>query len=134
VRYIEVALVGLGMIAVGWGVELARSAVQRNSTVDTGVQERREHLETPERDALFYAVVRQQRSAFGLVWFSISIIVMLSAALVGRIFTTDHVGYAILLNAATIIAAALLAYNAYRLYRRATARLHSIITVMTRQM
>jgi hypothetical protein len=89
-------------------------------------------LTKEEREALFHAAVRQQKTAFGVLVLAITLGVLLGAALLGRIVFAPSLDLDLLGRAAVLLGDLALCQYASRLNKDATARVTSVVKMITK--
>jgi hypothetical protein len=84
-----------------------------------------------ERRVLIGEHLRQQRWAFGLVWFAVALGIGLATLLFERLILTQHLGRAELKAAVGLIGDISVAGGAFKLYKTSAKRLQEVLeTVM----
>jgi hypothetical protein len=85
-------------------------------------------LSRAERQTLLAQYMRQQRSAFGLVWFSVAAAIVLGIILVARVIIVSKLDLSVLTGAVGAIGDFGLGTYASKIYRETTNRVNELVT------
>ena len=125
---ITIAVLLAVVAALVWWYKLLDSDRRlENPAVSFGAEGRA--LTEAEREVLINEHLRQQRWAFGLVWFAVAVGVVISALLLDRLLFLDHPSRKELAGMIGLIGDISVAGGAFKLYKKSAQRLQVILGI-----
>jgi len=124
------------LAALGYGLVCAISLYRvehrpHDSWVVQGTHGALRGLSPAEREVLFFEVVRQQRRAYGLLWFAVAIGIVLSTTTIARVVLAPGLDLELLGSAIALAGDLTLGTFAKRLYDTTSKRLDKLVQAMT---